>query len=67
MVNHPAFHASLRRRINTADLIDETKTIMSAPKTSTFETKTPISTPKIIISTPETMEFQISWFLRDVL
>ena len=69
MVNHLAFNAPLRRRINTADLIPETKMIVSAPKTSTSETKTPISTPntspsetktpistpKTIISTPETI------------
>ena len=62
MVNHPAFHAPLRGRTNTADLLPETKTpIMSSPKTSTSETRTPMSTPKTStsetktpISTPET-------------
>ena len=33
MVNHPTFHAPLRRRITTVHILPETKTIMSAPKT----------------------------------
>ena len=47
--------------ITTADILPETKTIMSASKTSTSETKTIMSTPKprtpetkAIISTPKT-------------
>ena len=44
MVNHPAFHAPLRRRITTVDTIPETKTVMSAPKTK--KTNPIISAPK---------------------
>ena len=71
MVNHPAFHAPFAIVITTTDILPETKTIMSAPKTSrpetktimpapktrTPETKTTISTPKTSISTPETITY----------